>query len=120
MRRASKIDDAQTEVVRWLRAIGATVQSLASVGQGCPDLLVAYRGVNVLMEVKSGRLPPSRRKLTPAQVKWHASWRGQVAIVECAEDAVALLRRLAPPLGAKAVIYVPGDVEVDASDWERP
>ena len=114
-------DSNHDEVVKWLKAIGATVQSLTSLGYGAPDILIGYRGVNVLAEIKDGRLPPSRRELRKNQVEWHASWRGQVAIVECAEDAVALLRRLAPPLGAKACIYVPGDVEVDADDYNgRP
>jgi hypothetical protein len=122
MRRAhpeGQKDRNHDEVVKWLKALGASVQSLTAIGDGAPDLLIGYRGVNVLAEVKDGRLEPARRKLRPNQVKWHASWRGQVDVVECAEDAIALLKRLAPPLNAKAVIYVPG--EFDADDYNgRP
>ena len=53
MRRAAKIDANQTEIVKALRQVGASVQSLASTGKGCPDLLVGFRGVNWLLEVKA-------------------------------------------------------------------
>ncbi|HJP47915.1 hypothetical protein [Acinetobacter venetianus] len=46
MRRAAKIDANQTEIVKALRKFGASVQSLASTGKGCPDLLVGFRGMN--------------------------------------------------------------------------
>lgn len=93
MRRRGKIDGNQREVVAALRAIGATVQSLADIGAGCPDLLVGFRGVTWVMEVKDGRKPPSARRLTPAEARWLYSWRGGPAcVVECAEDAVAAVR----------------------------
>ena len=44
MRRAAKIDSNHAEIVAALRGIGAYVMSLASVGGGCPDLLVGFRG----------------------------------------------------------------------------
>lgn len=89
MRRAAKIDANQPEVVSALRGIGATVQPLHSVGKGCPDLLVGFRGRNVLLEVKDGSLPPSARKLTEDQDEWHAGWKGAVSVVRSAEEAIA-------------------------------
>lgn len=85
--------DANHEaVVSALRSCGATVHSLAAVGDGCPDLLVGWRGMTILVEVKDGSKPPSRRRLTQAQVDWHAAWRGgMVAIVESPEAVLALL-----------------------------
>lgn len=89
MRRASKVDANQSRVVDALRAIGCSVQSLASIGDGCPDLLVGYRGRNVIAEVKDGSKPPSKRQLTPDQVEWHRDWRGQaVRVWLSAEQAV--------------------------------
>jgi len=88
MRRAAKVDDNQAEIVAALRKIGATVQPLHAVGQGCPDLLVGWRGMTSLLEVKDGAKPPSARKLTEDQEKWHANWRGQVAVVETVEQAI--------------------------------
>ena len=81
MRRAAKVDDNQPEIIAALRKIGATVQPLHSVGSGCPDLLVGFRGANFALEIKDGSKPPSARKLTQDQVDWHGGWKGQVAVV---------------------------------------
>ena len=91
MRRAAKVDANQSEIVAAFRKAGATVQPLHAVGLGCPDLLVGFRGVNYAIEVKDGAKPPSARKLTPDQVSWHDTWRGQVAVVKSIEEALALL-----------------------------
>lgn len=66
----AKVDANHTDVVSALRAVGAQVQSLAMVGDGCPDLLVAFRGAWHVLEVKDGSKPPSHRKLTPAEEMW--------------------------------------------------
>ena len=91
MRRAAKIDANQTEIRKALRQVGASVQSLASTGKGCPDLLVGFRGVNWLLEIKDGQKVKSARKLTDDQVVWHESWRGRVYIVESVDQAISLL-----------------------------
>lgn len=88
MRRAAKVDDNQAEIVAALRKIGASVQPLHAVGQGCPDILVGWRGMNTVLEIKDGKKPPSARKLTPDQEKWHATWMGQVTVVETVEQAI--------------------------------
>lgn len=88
MRRKARVDDNQPEIVMALRMAGATVQSIATVGGGCPDILVGFRGKNYLMEIKDGSKPPSARKLTSHETKWHKEWRGQVAVVESIEDAL--------------------------------
>jgi hypothetical protein len=89
MRRAAKIDDTQPPIVRTLRQIGASVQSIAAVGEGCPDLLVGYHGMNLLMECKS-----ADGDFTPKQVIWHNEWRGRkVATVRSVGDAIAALNR---------------------------
>lgn len=88
MRRAARVDDNHPQIVDALRGIGATVQSLATVGKGCPDLLVGYRGINLLLEIKDGSKPPSARRLTPDEEAWHATWRGPVAVVESVDEAL--------------------------------
>ena len=65
MRRAA-VDANQAEIVKALRKVGATVQPLHRVGQGCPDLAVGHGGVNHMIEVKDGSKPPSARGLTDA------------------------------------------------------
>ena len=91
MRRAARTDANQTAIVEALRKCGASVQSLAAVGKGVPDLLVGLRSRNYLLEVKDGSKPPSARKLTPDQEQWHLKWAGQVLTVTSAEDALKQL-----------------------------
>lgn len=91
MRRAAKVDANQPEVTKKLREYGATVQPLHTVGKGCPDLLVGYRGTNYLMEIKDGTRAPSDRKLTKDEEVWHMTWTGTVHTVESWEDALAVI-----------------------------
>lgn len=75
--RAARVDANHVQVVSALRAAGAAVQSLASVGAGVPDLLVGVPGTNrlALFEVKDGNKPQSKQKLTPHQIAWHERWK---------------------------------------------
>lgn len=84
----AKVDENQPEIVKALRAAGASVQSLSPVGKGCPDLLVGYKGYNYLLEVKWPLGTPSQQKLTPAQVTWHTQWCGEVVVVHSARHAL--------------------------------
>ena len=83
-----RIDRNQPEIVQKLRDIGATVTVLSMVGFGCPDILVGWHGVNYLLEIKDGEKSPSRRTLTPAEMRWHRDWEGQSAIVLSADEAI--------------------------------
>jgi Holliday junction resolvase len=88
MRRAARTDSNHEEIVKALRAVGATVQSLAGVGHGVPDLLVGYEGKTILMEVKDGKKSPSKRELTEDQVQWIDAWTGgSIFIVDNVEAA---------------------------------
>ena len=93
MRRAAKIDANQSAIVDALRKCGAFVQSLAAVGNGCPDLLIGYRGRTILLEVKDGSKVPSAQKLTPDQLNWHGGWNGStLAVVNDIEGALRILK----------------------------
>ncbi len=81
MRRAAKVDANQAEIVKALRSIGCSVQHLHSIGQGCPDILVGYRGRNFLFELKVGK-----GKLTEDEKAWALLWRGQVETANSFED----------------------------------
>jgi hypothetical protein len=86
-----KTDANHKEIVRVARQMGATVQNLAMVGHGCPDLIIGFKGINYLVEVKDGKQIPSKRALTFMEKDWHDKWNGQVAIVESINDLVHLL-----------------------------
>lgn len=91
MRRAMRVDDNQGKIVAAMRERGAYVR-IISQGDGIPDLLVGYKGVSILMEVKDGDKPPSARKLTPAEEKFFLEWQGgMLVIVESVEDALEVL-----------------------------
>lgn len=93
--RAAKVDANHATIVNALRLIGYTVQSLAAVGKGCPDLLVGGksrstgRPFNALFEIKDGN-----EKLTEHQVKWHSEWRGQVCVVRSIDEAFAVMEMM--------------------------
>lgn len=87
MRRRGRIDRNQPEIVKALRQDGASVQSLADLGNGCPDILVGIRGQNHVLEIKDGLLPPSGRALTIDEKIWHTCWLGSVKTVESVEEA---------------------------------
>lgn len=88
MRRAAKIDANQPAVVAALRKAGAKVQSLAAIGAGVPDLLVAFRQQLYLLEVKDGAKIPSAQKLTEDQVSWHTAWGSPVHVVNSPDAAL--------------------------------
>ena len=81
-----KIDNNQTEIVEALRSVGATVQSIANIGKGCPDLLVGYRYKNYLMEIKDGL-----NKLTKHEELWQSKWMGCCYNVRTAEEAYLII-----------------------------
>lgn len=79
------------EIVAALRAVGCTIVDLAAVGGGVPDLLVGYRGANLLVEVKDGSRVPSERRLRPSQLEFRDEWRGQWAVVCTVGQALELV-----------------------------
>jgi hypothetical protein len=97
LRRAAKVDANQGRIVEALRHSGCWVWSLAGAGNGCPDLLVWRDGYH-LLEVKDGSRPPSERRLTPAEERFHAQCPGPVYVVNSVAEAlqaVGVFRRQA-------------------------
>ena len=80
MRFRARIDANHPEIVHALEQAGCSVQSLAALGKGVPDILVGRAGENFLLEIKT-----KNGKLTCAQLRW--SWRGQCAVVRTVEEA---------------------------------
>jgi hypothetical protein len=86
---AKKVDKNQASVVKALRDNGADVHLLHMVGAGIPDLLVAYEGHTILMEVKDG----PNKKFTPDQIKFIAGWKGgHLYRVNSSEEALDVLK----------------------------
>lgn len=94
MRYAAKVDANQVEIVAAIRGHGASVSCTHTSGDGIPDLLVGFCNQNFVMEIKDGSKPPSQRRLTKAQVKWHSEWKGNVFIIETIEHALIILNEI--------------------------
>lgn len=97
--RGKRTDDTQREIVGAFRDLRCSVADCSGLGRGFPDLVLGLRDIhgclhNLLVEVKDGSKSPSRRKLTPAQVDFHAEWRGNIHIVASVAEAVALVHRV--------------------------
>jgi hypothetical protein len=91
MRRAARRDANEGDIIKALRAEGAYVKVIND--EGLFDLLVSHRGETLMIEVKDGAKPPSARRLTEAEQKFHDEWPGSdLYIVNSVEEAIALLR----------------------------
>lgn len=87
MRTRAKVDSTHREIVEALQAAGCFVQSLASVGKGCPDLLVSFCGRWSVLEVKAGR-----GQVSEAQDEWMEKAKpAQVYVVRSVEDVTLFL-----------------------------
>ena len=94
MRKFARKDGNHKEIIQAFRDLGATVFDTASLGSGFPDCVVGMRGNNVLVEIKDGSLPPSKRKLTPDELKFHATWQGKVVIINNIDEAIELIKNM--------------------------
>lgn len=84
MRRAARTDDNQRELVEALKKIGAKCYFI-----GKPvDLLVGFRGKNLLLEVKR----PDKRgwdsAITKEQKDFIETWPGEVSVCYSIEEAI--------------------------------
>jgi len=93
MRYAARRDENELEIIQALRRLGWGVQSIDA--SGFPDLVVAKGKRIYLMEVIGSAKAAKYRKtqgLTPPQVKFHASWPGEIHLVHSIEEALAIVR----------------------------
>ncbi len=86
MRRRSRIDVNQPEIVAGLREAGVSVEPTHFVGRGFPDIVCGRACQTFLIEIK-----PRLGELTPDEMDWHLAWRGQVAIARTIEDALRIV-----------------------------
>ena len=92
MRRKPRLDASHGAIVAALEAAGASVQSLASLGGGVPDLMACRAGNVYLIECKPDG-PPSTRKPRESQVKWAQKMGITVYVVSTPEEAIQVLTR---------------------------
>ncbi len=85
-----RVDTNHGEIVDALRKAGAFVQSLASVGHGCPDLLVIHRSRCYLFEAKATK----KSRLTEDEALWHLMAGDVVHTVTTPEEALKFIGAL--------------------------
>lgn len=91
MRTAARRDANERSIIKAMEAEGAFVRQINDEGRF--DLLVWYKGNTLLMEVKDGAKPPSARRLSDAEQKFHDEWPGSnLHVVICEAEAIAVLR----------------------------
>lgn len=86
---ANRVDSNQKTIVKNLLGIGASVQPLNRVKDGCPDILVGFRGENYLLEIKT-----DKGSLTDDEEEFFRRWRGQRAVVRSFEEACRVIGAL--------------------------
>lgn len=84
----SRADLNQSEIVKALRGVGATVHITNQVGQGFPDLVCGIFGKNYLLEVKN---EDTRGRLTPEQEIFLDKWKGKVHVVKTVDEALRVI-----------------------------
>jgi Holliday junction resolvase len=91
MYRPRRVDENQKTLVHTFIALGASVLNLSTVGRGCPDLLIGYKGKTVLVEIKRDE----KAKYTEPQVKFMQNWKGgPVCRIDSVDAAIRLIKML--------------------------
>lgn len=107
--RACRTDENQAGIVSDLRRIGASVWDASQVGNGFPDLIVAFRGQTHLFEVKNPKTKHGKAGLSKNQRRFADEWRGgPVYVVKTAAEAVNLLIDLDRRADPKVLMIVGG------------
>lgn len=96
---ASRVDANQKEMTKMLRMMGVSVWLTHDTAQPGVDAVIGLetksgRKVNVLIEIKDGTKPLSQQKLTPKEVDFHRSWKGEIVILNSKEQAFNFVRSI--------------------------
>lgn len=92
MRKYGKVDGNQKEIVDQLRQIpGVSVESISSMGNGLPDLMIGFKARTYLIELKDGSKLPSQKRLTEDEQEFFDNWTGHVAKCESIEEILKVL-----------------------------
>ena len=86
-----RVDENQKSLIHTFICLGASVLNLSTVGRGCPDLLIGYKGKTVLVEIKSS----TKATFTEPQIKFMQEWRGgAVSRIDSVDAAIRLIKML--------------------------
>jgi hypothetical protein len=86
-----RVDENQKQIIHTFIALGASVLNLSRVGEGCPDILIGYKGVICLVEIKRDE----KAAFTEPQIKFMQNWKGgPVSRIDSVDAAIRLIKML--------------------------
>jgi len=100
---APRVDRNQKEIVAKLRQCGVSVLHMHGLGGNAPDIICAWRGINVLFEIKNplkrnkgskGGMEPEAARIAQ-QKAWLEAWPGPCAMIYTWEEAMNFLSETA-------------------------
>lgn len=85
-------DSVHASIVQELRQLGASVLETHALGDGAPDLIVGFRGVTALVELKNGaryhQTVTKMRQRLETQQAYLDAWRGGPAFVATSTEGI--------------------------------
>jgi hypothetical protein len=88
-----KTDKNHKEILDQCRQIPQlSAFSTHTMGKGFPDIVIGYKGLNYLFEIKDGEKPQSARRLTQAESEFFCHWKGQVNVIHTIQDILEVLQ----------------------------
>ena len=91
MRLAARKDDNHNEISNAFEHLGWSVLDIYKI-PNCADIIVGKWKRSIVIEIKDGSKPPSKRKLTPGEISFRDRWRGDYRIVTCIQDVIDIDR----------------------------
>lgn len=88
------MDLNHAQIINGLRQAGIAAHSIASVGDGIPDILAGYRGICVVLEVKRFKEEPTQKEREFAE-----RWPGPYCIVNTPVEAIEAVLKHAQECG---------------------
>lgn len=101
-RRAARVDANQPRVVAELRDFGISVHITSQLGDGFPDLVCGFMGINGLYELKDPEKFVSQQQLSKDEKQFHNDWKGDVQVVFTSTEIIHDLLRKANQLAVKS------------------
>ena len=93
VRRAARLDTTHKPIQEAFRRLGCSVLSLAQVGSGCPDLLVACGVVACLVECKTPKRG-TKKGTAERQAEFRVTWQGWTEIARDMGDVARIVGRM--------------------------
>lgn len=93
----NRTDGNQTEIIKYFLDSACSVLNISAL-PNCCDIVVSKHGRSIFVEIKNGKNPPSKRKLTSGEVAFKTVTLGIWRLVESEKDAQNVINELNSPL----------------------